>query len=86
MVRLGGAVTLEGYRGRGVYTSLVARRLEDARDRGMTAAVIQSASVSSEPICRGLGFRQVCSMAGYGWVPAGERESLAKLADRWTVS
>lgn len=38
IVRLGGAATLDEHRGKGVYTSLVARRLADAREDGAEAA------------------------------------------------
>lgn len=85
IVRLGGAATLEEHRGRGVYTSLVARRLSDASEEGMLAAVIQSARASSEPICRRLGFREICDMAIYSWTAPDQSEELRKLAGEWTV-
>ena len=61
-VLLGGAATLEEYRGRGLYTSLVARRLADARADGRTAAVIQADRRTSAPICAKLGFREICGL------------------------
>jgi GNAT superfamily N-acetyltransferase len=61
-VLLGGAATLEDYRGHGVYTALVARRLADARADGRTAAVIQADRKTSAPICAKLGFRELCSL------------------------
>jgi predicted N-acetyltransferase YhbS len=85
IVRLGGAATLKEHRGKGVYTSLVAARLTDAADEGMQAAVIQSARVSSEPICRRLGFREICDMAMYSWTPTAKEKELRKLASDWTV-
>jgi GNAT superfamily N-acetyltransferase len=61
-VLLGGAATLEEYRGHGIYTALVARRLADARADGRTAAVIQGDRKTSAPICAKLGFRELCGL------------------------
>ncbi len=61
-VLLGGAATLEEYRGQGLYTALVARRLADARADGRTAAVIQADRRTSAPICANLGFREICGL------------------------
>jgi predicted GNAT family acetyltransferase len=61
-VLLGGAATLEEYRGHGLYTALVARRLADARADGRTAAVIQADRSTSAPICAKLGFREICGL------------------------
>ena len=61
-VLLGGAATLEEYRGQGMYTALVARRLADARADGRTAAVIQGDRRTSAPICAKLGFREICGL------------------------
>ena len=61
-VLLGGAATLEEYRGHGIYTALVARRLADARADGRTAAVIQADRNTSAPICAKLGFREICGL------------------------
>lgn len=71
IVLLGGAATLEEHRGRGVYTSLVARRLADARAQGAQAAVIQAVRSTSAPICAKLGFREVCGLELYAWLPEG---------------
>jgi GNAT superfamily N-acetyltransferase len=61
-VLLGGAATLEEYRGRGLYSALVARRLADARADGRTAAIIQADRRTSAPICAKLGFREICGL------------------------
>ena len=61
-VLLGGAATLEEYRGHGLYTALVARRVSDARADGRTAAVIQGDRRTSAPICAKLGFREICGL------------------------
>jgi GNAT superfamily N-acetyltransferase len=64
-VLLGGAATLEEHRGRGLYTALVKRRLDDARADGRTAAIIQADRRTSAPICAKLGFREVCGLEIY---------------------
>lgn len=61
------AGTLEEYRGHGIYTSLVARRLADARQDGIQAAVIQAVRGTSAPICRKLGFVEIGSLEWYTW-------------------
>jgi len=61
-VLLGGAATLEDYRGQGLYSALVARRLADARADGRTAAIIQGDRRTSAPICAKLGFRELCGL------------------------
>ena len=63
------AGTLEPYRGQGIYTSLVARRLSDAYQDGARAAVIQAVRTTSAPICQKLGFVEQLSMAWYIWEP-----------------
>ena len=72
LVLLGGAATLEEHRGTGIYTSLVARRLADARRDGAEAAVIQAVRSTSAPICAKLGFREVCGLELYAWLPDGD--------------
>ncbi len=68
-VVLAGSAVLEEHRGQGVYRTLVRRRLEDVRAEGIEAAVIQAVRSSSAPICRSLGFEEVCSQELYGWLP-----------------
>jgi len=63
------AATQEAYRGQGVYTSLVARRLEDAYRDGFRAAVIQAVRETSAPICRKLGFAEIGGLEWYAWFP-----------------
>jgi hypothetical protein len=62
-----GAATLSQYRGNGVYTALMAKRLADARALGMEAAVLQADRTTSAPICANLGFEEVCSIDLYVW-------------------
>jgi GNAT superfamily N-acetyltransferase len=61
-VLLGGAATLEEYRGHGLYTALVAQRLADARADGRTSAIVQADRKTSAPICAKLGFRELCGL------------------------
>ena len=68
---LGGAATLGDLRGRGVYTSLVARRLADARAAGADAAVIQAVRKTSAPVCAKLGFKEILALEFYAWIPPG---------------
>jgi N-acetylglutamate synthase-like GNAT family acetyltransferase len=70
IVHLRGAATNKQHRGRGIYSSLLARRLMDARKDGAEAAVIQAILTTSAPICRRLGFTQICDLKFYTWSPA----------------
>lgn len=72
IVALEGAATLPEFRGRGIYTSLMAKRLQDARADGMQVAIMQGDIDTSAPICMKLGFQKVCDMAIYAWVTNGE--------------
>jgi GNAT superfamily N-acetyltransferase len=56
------AATREDFRGYGIYTSLMARRLADAWQDGIEAAVIQAVRATSAPICRKLGFTEIASL------------------------
>ena len=69
IVLLGGAATLPEARGKGIYSALVKRRLDDARRDGREAAVIQADRDTSAPICARMGFRELCSLEVYGWLP-----------------
>ncbi len=59
------SATLPDFRGYGFYTSLVARRLADARQDGIEAAIIQAVRATSAPICRKLGFEEIAPMDLY---------------------
>ena len=69
VVLLGGAATVPEARGKGIYSALVKRRLADARADGREAAVIQADRDTSAPICAKLGFRELCSLEVYAWMP-----------------
>ncbi|MGP6219780.1 GNAT family N-acetyltransferase [Caldiplasma sukawensis] len=65
LVILLGAGTLPEYRSKGIYSSLVARRLEDARKAGINSAIIQEVKNTSAPISEKLGFGIVCEIDFY---------------------
>jgi len=65
---LGGAGTLPDFRGRYVYSTLVRRRLEDARARGYQLAVINAGQLS-RPIAARCGFKEYGRAYVYGWMP-----------------
>ena len=67
IIRLAGAATLEEHRRKGIYSSMMARRLADAHKDGMKAAVIEAKLTTSAPVCRKLGFTEICSMEMYTW-------------------
>jgi len=62
LLLLAGAATAPEHRSKGIYSTLVARRLADARADGMDTALIQAVHTTSSPICRGLGFEQIGSL------------------------
>lgn len=69
IVHLASAATLEGYRGHGIYTALVARRLADAHQDGAEAAIIHANRATSAPICRKLGFEEIAGLELFAWYP-----------------
>jgi GNAT superfamily N-acetyltransferase len=69
IVMMSGAATLQEHRGKGIYSSFVARRLADARKEGAEAAAILAMRSTSAPICRKLGFKEICRYEHYSWKP-----------------
>lgn len=67
---MAGSAVFEAHRGKGVYKAMVTRRLADAKAEGIEAVVIQAVRSSSAPICRSLGFEEVCEQSLYAWSPA----------------
>jgi GNAT superfamily N-acetyltransferase len=63
-----GGSTLPAWRGRGIYTQLVARRAAEARARGIRFAYVE-ASEDSRPILERLGFTALSRVTGYVWRP-----------------
>ncbi len=64
-----GAATLPIFRGRGFYTSMLARRLNDAHADGIEKLIVLADRISSAPICKKTGFVKACSMDIYTWMP-----------------
>lgn len=57
--------TLPEFRGRGLYRTLSAERVRLAQARGARWALTHAVSATSAPICRALGFVQMCVLRGY---------------------
>jgi GNAT superfamily N-acetyltransferase len=64
-----GGATLPAWRGRGIYTQLVAQRAAEARGRGARFIYVE-ASDDSRPILERLGFIALAAVRGYEWRPA----------------
>ncbi len=67
-VRLWGARTLPGHRGRGAYRALVVERCRHAHALGATLALTKATTASSAPILRNAGFHPVASERRYALV------------------
>lgn len=67
IIVLDGAATVVPHQRKGVYTSLVARRLADGRAYGAEAAVIQAVRGTSAPICERLGFTELGAFELFAW-------------------
>jgi hypothetical protein len=65
---LWGGSTIERFRRRGFYTTLVAIRTQEAIQRGVRFLTID-ASPMSHPICEKLGFRSLINTQPYVWKP-----------------
>lgn len=72
VARLGGAVTLPAYRGRGLYTAIVAARCRIARTHGATVALTHARQDTSAPILERLGFVPVTSERCWVLAAAGD--------------
>jgi GNAT superfamily N-acetyltransferase len=55
-----GGVVLDRFRGRGLYRSLIAARLDDAARRGLTLATTHAREETSAPMLERMGFYTVC--------------------------
>jgi predicted GNAT family N-acyltransferase len=62
---LGGAATLKEHRGKGIYTTLLAKRIARAYSDDREAAVVQADRATSAPICAKYGFRELCHLTAY---------------------
>jgi Acetyltransferase (GNAT) family len=65
---LWGGATLAGWRGRGIYRALVARRAQLAAARQVPYLQVDASS-NSAPILRRLGFQAIATTTPYVWTP-----------------
>jgi ribosomal protein S18 acetylase RimI-like enzyme len=65
---LWGAATLPDYRGRGLYSALVARHAATARDHGFRLLTVD-ANANSRPVLEKVGFRPLTGTRPYVWHP-----------------
>jgi hypothetical protein len=75
---LGGAATLPEFRGRRVYSTLLRRRLEVARDRGYHLALIDAEPMSRRVVAR-YGFVERGQTKIYGWMPVMDLDVIRSL-------
>lgn len=62
------AVTTAAYRGRGIYSTLMAKRLEVAKNDAKLVAVMQADRKTSQPICARMGFQEISNLDFYIWL------------------
>ena len=75
---LGGAATLPEYRSRKIYSTLLRRRLERARDEGYEVAMIHSEPMSRRVVSR-FGFETYAMFDVYGWMEPMDEEVVRSL-------
>jgi GNAT superfamily N-acetyltransferase len=68
-VYLIGGVTIEAFRGKGLYRALVAARMQHARARGVPLATSLAREGTSAPILERLGFEALFRMNSYSFDP-----------------
>lgn len=62
-----GGSTLAEYRRRGIYTDMVAVRLQEARARGCKYLTVDARQDTSMPILQKLGFIRIATATAYNW-------------------
>ena len=62
---LSGAATLPEYRGEGIYTSLLRKRIDTAREMGLSHLIIQGKEETSAPIAAKNGFEKLSEIEIY---------------------
>jgi GNAT superfamily N-acetyltransferase len=75
---LGGAGTLPAYRGRRLYSTLLRRRLEVARDHGYHVAAIHAEPMSRRIVTR-YGFKEYAKSYLYAWMPVIDMDVIRSL-------
>lgn len=71
---LWGGSTLDGYRRRGLYTALLATRVQAALRRGYRYLTVDAGPMS-RPIVAQHGFRRLTQACSYSWTPPDSAES-----------
>lgn len=66
---LWGGSTVAGYRGRGLYTAVLAARVREARERGVAYLTVDAGSMS-KPILTRHGFEVIAWATACNWEPA----------------
>lgn len=64
---LGGAATLPDYRKRGIYSSMLKKRYERAKQDNKSHLILQAKEATSAPIAAKFGFKKVCDLEIYVW-------------------
>ena len=64
-----GGSTLVDYRRRGIYTDMVAIRLQEARERGCEFLTVDARQDTSMPILQKLGFVRIATATAFNWSP-----------------
>lgn len=75
---LGGAATLPEFRGRKVYSTLLRKRLEDARALGFQLATIDAEPMSRRVVTR-YGFKEYGKVSIYAWMPVIDMNIIKQL-------
>ncbi len=75
---LGGAATLREYRGRRIYSTLLKRRLEDARARGYHISAIHAEPMSRRVVSK-YGFQEYARFYRYAWMPVMDMSVIKSL-------
>jgi hypothetical protein len=72
--------TLSEFRKQGLYTSLLATRLQEIRAREYRVAVVEAGSMS-RPIVEKHGFRYLTTLYDYEWAPSAPSEHLPQIRE-----
>lgn len=64
---LDGAAVHPAYRGKGIYKMMASKRLDDAKKDGLEYTIIHALKNTSAPICKRIGFREICQIDFYGY-------------------
>jgi len=64
---LDGSAVLPSYRGKGIYKSMISKRMQDAIKNGIEYFIIHALKGTSGPICERVGFKRICQLDFYGY-------------------